>query len=64
MTWAGWVCPLQLFIRMILGLLFLVICWCRYVDERVVEKSAFDSNYAESKVFNHVVKLRKAVPKL
>jgi hypothetical protein len=34
-----------------------------YVVERVVEKSAFYSNYAETlvdwcKVFNHVVKLR------
>jgi hypothetical protein len=34
-----------------------------YVDERVVEKSALYSNYAETlvdwcKVFNHVVKLR------
>jgi hypothetical protein len=34
-----------------------------YVDERVVEKSAFYSDYAETlvdwcKVYNHVVKLR------
>jgi hypothetical protein len=63
MTWAGCVCPLQLFIKLILGLLLRVICWCMYVDERVVEKSAFYSDYAETlvdwcKVFNHVVKLR------
>jgi hypothetical protein len=38
-----------------------------YVDERVVEKSAFYSNYASEtlvdwcKVFNHVVKLRTGI---
>jgi hypothetical protein len=37
MTWTGCVCPLQMFIKLILGLLFRVICWCMYVDERVVE---------------------------
>jgi hypothetical protein len=43
-TWAGCVCPLQLLIKLILGLLYGVICWCMYVNERVVEKSAFYSN--------------------
>jgi hypothetical protein len=63
MTQAGCVCPLQLFMKLILGLLFRIICWCMYVDERVVEKSAFYSDYIETLVemcknFNHVVKLR------
>jgi hypothetical protein len=63
MTWAGYVCPLQLFIKLILGLLFCVICWYMYIDEKIVEKSALYSNYAETlvdwcKVFNHVVKLQ------
>jgi hypothetical protein len=44
--------------KIVFGLLFWVVCWCMYVDERVVEKSAFYSNYAETlvdwfKVFNH-----------
>jgi hypothetical protein len=57
MTWAGCVCPLQL------DPWPLLLSWWMYVDERVVEKSAFYSNYAETlvdwcKVYNHVVKLR------
>jgi hypothetical protein len=56
---AGCVCLLQLFIKLILGLFFWVICWCMYVGERVVEKSAFYSDHAGTlvdwcKVFNQM----------
>jgi hypothetical protein len=40
-----------------------LICWCMYVDERVVGNFAFYSDYAETlvdwcKEFNHVVQLQ------
>jgi hypothetical protein len=52
-TLAGCVCPLQLFIRLIVGLASseLFVGACMLMRElRVVEKSAFYSNYAETLV--------------
>jgi hypothetical protein len=47
--------PLQLFIKSIIGLLLRIICWCMYVDGRIVEESAFYSKYAETLVYGYEV---------
>ena len=61
--WASGICSLQLFIKLVLSLLFRIVRWCMYVDEGVVEESAFYSQYAETlidrgEIFNQMVKVR------